>query len=464
MTGREVLLAVPRPPRDLEGHALVAYHLLDRHGIRTRLFTGPDLDKEMLANPPDAVVLDFLGWPDRAIQARLANRIGIPALLLPTAGVYPDPVWFLRAAGKFTGVMRNLAGFLMWGSYSRDVLLESGEAAPENVRVTGCPRFDFYAPPYLSLITPRSVLLAGLGIPNEESPLVLWSTNTNEWNSRSGRGGGEWKKRASDSASVPEREVQAVLRDQESQFRTHSAVVAELAARHPEWNVLIRVHPLEAVGPYQKLARGRSNLFVDSKAAIRDLLYHSAVVLQRGCTVATEAWMLNKPVLHLGMGKFEMEWATPEHLAGNHRVDSIDEAETCIAAYLRGEPLPEDELAARRTYLERYYYRIDGHSAERCADAIAAVAATAPLPGPPRDAVLQRAHSALEALRRREAARFPMRVKDALHVPRETSLRVWRKRPDSITPERASSLFRTYAGVLHRERAAAPGAENRSEE
>jgi len=463
MSDGQVLLAVPRPPRDLDGHALLAFHLQRRHGIKTRLFTGPELERDLLSHPPDVLVLDFLGWPDRAIQARLAHRLGIAVALLPTAGVYPDPVWFLRAAGKFTGVSRSVAAFLLWGNYSRDTLLEDKLAAPARIWVTGCPRFDFYAPPYLSLMTQRTALLDRLGITNHQAPLILWSTNTNEWNNRHGRGGKAWRQRAGDAASIPNQELVAILQDQKTQFHAHSTVVSELAALHPEWNVLIRVHPLEAVTPYERIAAKRNNLFVDSTAPIRDLLYHCNVLLQRGCTVATEAWMLDKPVLQLSMGSFQMEWATPEHLAGSHPVATIAEADEVIRGYLSGMPIPQAQLEARQRYLERYYYRVDGRSAERCADALAAIVETAKRTGPDRAVIAERARAALQDLRRKEAQRLPNRVKDVLHIEREKSLRIWRQGPAQINPSQVAELFARFAQALQAAQPDNPGQKSRTE-
>ncbi|MBV8832825.1 MAG: hypothetical protein JO108_26795, partial [Acidobacteriaceae bacterium] len=62
---RRVLLVVPRPIRDLEGHALVAYYLKRRFDHDVHLWTGVGTDRQMLDYKPDMVVLDVVGFEDR---------------------------------------------------------------------------------------------------------------------------------------------------------------------------------------------------------------------------------------------------------------------------------------------------------------------------------------------------------------------------------------------------------------
>src|SRR5689334_23989276 len=87
------------------------------------------------------------------------------------------------------------------------------------------------------------------------------------------------------------------MEDNRTQFAAQSASILEVARQHPEWTFLVKVHPFEAVEPYRDLAERVPNLYVVKDVPVRNVLYHADVVIQRGCTTATEAWMLGKPVI-----------------------------------------------------------------------------------------------------------------------------------------------------------------------
>ena len=62
MANRKILFIVPYKARDLEGHALVGYHLKDKYGIEAIFTNGYHLERKILEYAPDALVLDHLAW------------------------------------------------------------------------------------------------------------------------------------------------------------------------------------------------------------------------------------------------------------------------------------------------------------------------------------------------------------------------------------------------------------------
>ena len=200
---------------------------------------------------------------------------------------------------------------------------------------------------------------------------------------------------------------------------------------------------------------------VTFEGPIRDLLVHCQGLLQRSCTTASEAWMLNKPVLELSIGSYKRQWAPPQYREGNRRVESLEDTERALLEVLAGAPIARAELAARDAFLQDAYFRIDGRSAQRCAEAIAELVEAPAYDERERMRTRDRVREALANRARREDARMTNRFKDALGIARSTSLRPWKRWgrtsrgaaalrathgeiPDSVVRE----IFQRYDGLF----------------
>jgi surface carbohydrate biosynthesis protein len=420
-----VLLVVPRPVRDLEGHVLVAYHLERAHGIDVRLTTGSDFERRLLEVAPDAVVLDYLGWDSQAESARVAKELGIAVFVLPTAGLFEHPDEYARAVGKYTGANELIDCYLAWGPASRQVLLSAGVLTAGQIDTVGNPRFDLYQPRYAALTARRERVLAGLGYSTLSAPLITWSTNTNNYNDRS-RSLARVISQHEKHGGRDREDLVRGLRDERIQFEAHSEIVRTLALKHPEWNVLIKVHPFERVDPYRRLCAKIPNLRVAPDLPVRHILSHTAVLLQRGCTTATEAWMLGKAVIELEIGQFHQAWAPEAHRRGSDVARSLAEAEELISARLRGCPPPAVQTEARAAYLDQWYAGADGMASERCAAAIAARVQLVGADRPRRGRLEALVTKHRVALGTAEDARLVNRLKTLLGVSRSQTLRFWR--------------------------------------
>jgi surface carbohydrate biosynthesis protein len=380
--------------------------------------------------------MDHLVWDFKARQLRLAKNLGMKVVVLPTEGFHKTKDEALRIAGKLTHTSHMVDCHFAWGDFVRDAVLEEQLAREDQIHTIGCPRFDFYSEPYLSLMRPRAEFLAKLGIRNPEAPVVLWATNTT-YASRSQR---KIYRRHVNRGSLPKGEVQSYLEDGRTQFHATSSLIVELARRHPDWNFVIKVHPAEWINPYVEMVKGKDNLYLGFDAPIREFLYHCDVLLQRGCTTGTEAWMLNKPVLEAELGKYHLH-PLDEYVAGNHLVTSVDEADKAMLNYFAGAPISPEQMSARRAFIEKHYYRVDGRSSERCAEVIHKEIT------PPNYTDNDRSHrerSTAEARmlwKEEEDARFPNKVKDLLGLKRSVSFRLWKR----VTLEARDNLGRFIA-------------------
>ncbi|HEY9449635.1 MAG TPA: surface carbohydrate biosynthesis protein [Gemmatimonadaceae bacterium] len=419
---RRILMLVAYKSRDLEGHSLVAYHLQKRYGHEVRLTNIYDVEHKIMKYAPDLLVLDHLMWENKARQARTARELGARVAVLPTEGLFQDKESAVRMAGRVTEHTRWCDRYLAWGDYVRNAVLERGLMTPDQIYTTGCSRFDLYSEPYLALIQSKGELAAKLALENPDAPLILWCTNTTYRTQDRER----FFERYVGRAEFTREEVYAMLEDEQTQYTEHSRVVLELARRHPEWNFVIKVHPAEPIADYMPLTRQAPNIRVASDAPIRDFIYHCDVSLQRGCTTATECWMLGKPVVELGVGHF-LRAAREEFVSGNHAADSVEEAERAIASYVDGMPVPADQQRARDAFIADFYYRIDGKSSERCAEMLHELVAPSVYSDEDQRQTRAAAAAAYSRWKSAEDARLPNRIKDALGIGRDASLRPWQR-------------------------------------
>lgn len=448
---RRVLLAVPKLVRDLDGHALVAYFLERHFGDEVILHTGPETEKAFFECKPDALVLDWLGWEDRVRQARLARAAGVKLCVLPTAGVFPDESGFLKGAGYYTGACDLVDCYLSWGEYAANAILSKGIMPRSRVEIVGCPRFDFYHNRKLAHVDDRSSFLNKIGISQLDKPIILWCTSTNNYNNLS-RNPGAYVASMTTSGAGSTAHLQLEIEDEKEQLHVHSKLVLELAKRHTNWNFVIKVHPLEHRRFYTDRARPLGNVFIAPNVPIGEFLFHSDVLLQRGCTTATEAWAFNKPVLELRMGNFKLTWATPEHTRGNHSVFTLEEAEHAIAAYLNGAEISAEQADARTSYFRRFYYRSDSLSSFRCARRI-----HQEVSGPGyTDEDQRRTRASIDRLRlcaerERDCGPFS-RLKHLLGTDQHRTLRPWKRSfwsKGPIVDKRVlAGLYRHYEGAV----------------
>jgi surface carbohydrate biosynthesis protein len=412
-----VLFIVPYKARDLEGTALVSHHLRSRHGIASILTNGYGVETKLLEHAPDVLVLDHLAWDFKVRQAQQAKRLGIKVAVLPTEGLFQDQEGAVRRVGKLHSATRLPDLCLLWGDFPRRALLEQRLVEPERIGVTGCPRFDFYAENWRSLSADRATFCSKLGISNWRAPLILWATNT-PYASRSAR---KMLWRQTRRARKPKREVMTHIQDHLVQSRLHTEIVAELSRRHRDWNFIIKVHPAEWVNPYLQVQENHPNVSVAYDAPIREFLLHCDVLLQRNCTTATEAWVLNKAVINMEVGRYGRV-VRSEYRGCMDSACSLEEIDGLIGEYLCGRQITEDQRRARKRFVNDFYGSVDGRAAERVADRLRDLVE----PQAVRQARWERIQRAASDQQAVEDCRLVNRFKDWLGIPRDRSVRFWK--------------------------------------
>lgn len=447
---RRVLISVPRPSRDLDGLALVAYHLSRRHGVSASFCLPDDVDDACVRQAPDAIVLDILGWDSRMRQVARAKTLGMRVVIVPVAGLYPSDADHI--AGIDAEAREQVDRFLVWGSRSAEHLA-SHRISASRIRTVGVPRFDFYHPRYHRLMGTREEFLRRQGFDGARAPILVWATGTPE---ADGLTDHQIAERA-ELGSLTVEQIRREIGDQRTVFREHSALVMELARRHRDWLVIIKVHPRESPLKYESLVRGQPNVRLATNEPARMFLYHCEALLQCGSTTSTEAWLLDKPVIQLPSTASWNDELPPLYHRANQDVADLEACERVLCDIVGGASQTTERRDARETFVRNNFFASDGMAAERCADEIAALI----LPPMRTDAESGEsaalAHQTAQHGVRSESATLTSRLKDAIGMSRETSLRPWRWARQSAavtrpTREAVDELYRGFDAVLGADR------------
>ena len=264
------------------------------------------------------------------------------------------------------GVLPRFDDYLVWNERMRDQLLRfypAVEAA--KVRVTGTPQFDFHVRPEYRWERPRT--LAALGLPSD-ARYLLYS--------------------ASHQQLTPD----------------EPALVAELARRaraHPALGghmLVVRLHPLEdwsrwnavrGAAPHVVLspawdeppdASGWTLASPDGQARLVSSIAHADACVNIASTMSLDAAILDRPVVGIDFrgepdaprdvlyGEYEAEHYRPLVQSGGIRVarswsELLDLLETAVGD-------PARDRAARAGMARSECGTVDGHAADRVADAL----------------------------------------------------------------------------------------------
>ncbi|WP_448585433.1 surface carbohydrate biosynthesis protein [Thermaurantiacus sp.] len=386
MTAAQVALIVDNPLRDLDGLVLVAFELAGR-GYRSVLVPMYDQAYDIEAADASVVVLNYLRSNNLDLVARWQAQ-GRRIIVLDSegnAGKTADDYARLVSAA---GALDLVDGYCVWGKAQHRAFAERALLAPERLFLTGCPRYDFCAPP----------LRPALPGSRERAGYLLVNTNFCAASPRFSSGP-EAEVEAMVRAGVARDLAVAVAKDAAMAQRGMVELIAELARRLPELRTVVRPHPFERHEPYAAL-RQLGTVKVDASGTSLEWIAPAAALLHLNCSTAIEAVMLgcepmspgflDTPAIHV-----------PGPAAVSRFADSTEDTIALVAAAVASTlpPPPPDLRARRETILTEIYFRIDGRASARVSDVVEAVLARparAPVRRPsPRGRIVAAARSVL---------------------------------------------------------------------
>jgi surface carbohydrate biosynthesis protein len=363
MKSARVALIVDHPTRDLPGLALTAFELC-QHGVTCHLVSMNLQYKEIFALRPDFVLFNYLRRSNETLARKLAEA-GIRFGLLDTEGGvwnnfndYTDLLWPDKE------LLHRASVVCMWGPKMADHVTRAGFFAAEQIRVTGCPRFDFYNPQW------RQTLCEGSKpetLDRIKYPSILLNTNyytinsrfaSPEQNMRQLRSQGWSQSRVDDTAEAEQHAIAATIK-----------LAKDLARDFPDTQIIVRPHPFEKPDTYHKPLEHLGNVAVDGEGPVQPQILTSSVVIQRSCTTAIEAGLARIPTLSPQW--FKAPCFMPMAEAVSIPCHSYSQVHSILMSIFRRDyQLPCDIQRAIQTTVDDWFYKCDGQSHKRVSNAI----------------------------------------------------------------------------------------------
>ena len=354
---------VDHPKRDLAGSVLAAYQLASR-GASVALIPmyeqGVDVPRlglnALVANYARAANLDLM---------RAFAKAGLALYVLDTeGGILADkggnspPA--LAAQIRDMGYSTILSGYFLWGSRLHEAFKAGGTLKPEQLHLTGCPRFDFAAPRWRSLLDGerRGYLLVNANFPLVNSRFTSRPDDEREAMIRFG-------------FTAPY--IDRLLTDLKQVFANYLVEIGRLAAARPDRQILVRPHPFEREEVYRAALGQHANVVVDGTGSVLDMIQNAAAVIHLNCGTAIEAVLLGKLPIQL---EYLNTPATAGHALlparASRRTMSFEEL-LAVVDDVDAETRKFDFAGIHAAEIHPFFHHNDGRAAERVADALVGV-------------------------------------------------------------------------------------------
>jgi surface carbohydrate biosynthesis protein len=283
------------------------------------------------------------------------RREGIRVGVLDTEGVGgKTPVEFAALVAA-SGGAAAVDLYCVWGEAQKQALVGIGADPEFRIQVTGCPRYDYCAPPWKD----------ALPLPAEPPGYVLINTNFPVINPRFSNGSDEEVENAVNAGFTREF-AETYVRDARLAHAGVIALVETILVRWPNQRFILRPHPFESHECYRPLER-HANFALRQEGTSLMWINHARALLQFKCSTAVEAAMLGKPAL-------SPAWLDTQalHVPGPSSVSQLAPSPEALIQALDAvlcSPTLEDDRQTSQP-LQSLYHHIDGHAAERVADVI----------------------------------------------------------------------------------------------
>jgi hypothetical protein len=257
--------------------------------------------------------------------------------------------------------------YCVWGEAQYAALQQRGLVRDDALRLTGCPRYDWCAHPWRNAL-PSPAVAPGYVLVNTNFPVV------NPRFSSGSAGERDTMVRAGFSEEFARRYVA------DARAAHHGMVVLMrgLLERFPHQRFVLRPHPFESDEPYRPLME-LPNFTLRQEGTSVEWLNKAAAVLHLNCSTAVEAAMLDVPALSPAWLDTPVLNVPAPHAVSRHCPDK-DSLERALEAILSSSGHGTSQATQLHKLLSPTYYRIDGQSAARVADAILQTIGKAAMP------------------------------------------------------------------------------------
>lgn len=286
----KIALVVDNPLRDLAGLVLTALYLCQK-GVVCYLVPLNFQNKEILALAPDFVLLNYIRVNNQEFVKGLLTA-GIKVGVLDTeGGVFTSMDSYGKDLATDPLVRKQISCFCAWGIKLANYVIRKGFFSNNQVIITGHPRFDFYADIWREV--PFKVHPVEMTV---RDPIVLINGSF----SLSNPGFNTPEAEARMLVEKFGHDKEEIMRRQAIEQKTMWLLVEltnNLAKHFPGINFVYRPHPFERISTYDKLFGNYKNVHLIKKGSVQGWILRAVAVIQRGCSTAIEAAMVNVPAL-----------------------------------------------------------------------------------------------------------------------------------------------------------------------
>ena len=280
----KVCLIVDNPLRDLEGIALIAWHLAKKN-ILCYVVPMYCQSFDILAIKPDIVLVNYIR-PNNVPLLLRYKKDNIKIAVLDTEG---SPGKDMHKFAKHVSQIkeRNLIDlYCMWG-IEQFQAFETKRVFQENIlKITGCPRYDYCKTPYkktLPKLAKQNYILINTAFPIPK-PKCTKGTMSEE--------------NALLEVGHEKQFVKKFLNDIKVAHKKTIEIISRLCKQFPNQNFILRPHPFESSKPYEKLLIN-SNFEIKQTGTSLEWLNGCICLIHFNCSTAIEATMLNKKSISL---------------------------------------------------------------------------------------------------------------------------------------------------------------------
>ena len=351
---------VDHPKRDLAGSVLAAYQLVSRGAtvaIVPMYEQGVDVPRLGL----DTLVVNYARDANLDLMRSFA-KAGLALHVLDTeGGVLAEnggnspPA--MAAYVRNSGYADILSGYFFWGGRLHAAFNDNKTMPSDRLHLTGCPRFDFAAPRWRTLLDGKR---RGYLLVNANFPLVNSRFSTKPGAEREAMIRAGW-----DGAYIDR-----FLADLKQVFANYLVEIGRLAAARPDRAILVRPHPFESEEVYRAALAQHSNVVIDGAGSVLDMIQNAAAIIHLNCGTAVEAVLLEKLPVQL---EYLNTPATAGHATLPARVSravtSFDEL-LAVVDRLDEETGKFDFAGVHGANIEAFFHHNDGAAAERVADIV----------------------------------------------------------------------------------------------
>jgi surface carbohydrate biosynthesis protein len=355
-----VCLIVDNPLRDLDGLVLLGWQLA-RAGAEVFLVPMYEQGSDIPALQPDVVVANYIRANNRSLL-RLCRAKGARIVVLDTEGIAGRTMDEYARLVSRMNCAELVDRYLLWGDSQYEAFVRGGVLPAARIVVTGCPRYDFCAQPWRSIL-PAPEFAPGFVLVNTNFPIV---------NPRFSQGS-DAEVAAAIAVGFEPDHVHSYLAAARTACAEMQATIGRLAQRFPKVQFIVRPHPFENVAAYESL--GAPNVAVRQVGTSLEWLNSAALLVHMNCSTSIEAVML-------GCEPVSTEWLNTDTLrlaaftGISYAASSFEALVGFVETALAGRHPPVDSALAaqRQQMIESLFHVADGQAAARACAAILEVA------------------------------------------------------------------------------------------